>query len=285
MMSEQDPALPSVDVCVLMPVYAGTPAAHLALALESIARQTVAPDSVLLIQDGDLHDDHQTVIDVASRRMQALRVLRPGRVGLVAALNAGLAATWVARMDADDVAEPCRLERQLRAAALAGVDVIGSAMTEFEGDPDVLGAVRDVPRSHDDIVAALPRLNPVNHPTVMFRRSTVLDVGGYQPIAGMEDYLLWARLVAAGVRFHNLPDSLVRYRVDHQSYQRRADPRTIRAEWTLQQHLRGLGLVGPVRSVTHLLVRVGFRLLPPFAMRPAYAVVRAVLTRRSSAAR
>ena len=141
-----------------------------------------------------------------------------------------------------------------------------------------------MPEHHDDIVAAIGRLNPVNHPTVMMRRSAVVDVGGYQPLSGMEDYLLWARLAASGARFHNLPEPLVRYRVDHESYQRRADPAAIRAEWVLQRHLRHLGLVGPMRSATNLVVRVAFRLLPPFLMRPAYAVVRSTLARRSSAA-
>ena len=100
----------------------------------------------------------------------------------------------------------------------------------------------------------------------------------------MEDYLLWARLAAGGARFRNQPEVLVRYRVDHESYQRRADPAAIRAEWSLQQHLRRLGLVGPGRSAVNLVVRVGFRLLPPILMRPAYAVVRSTLARRGSAA-
>ena len=282
--THEQPAL-AADVCVLMPVHVGTPAAHLALALSSIGAQTVAPGCVLLVQDGELEADHEDVISAASARMPALRVVRPGAVGLVGALTAGLActdATWIARMDADDVAEPQRLERQL-GVTCEHVDVIGSAMVEFDVDPERLGPVRSMPQTHGDIVAALRRVNPVNHPTVMMRRSVIDAVGGYAPLSGMEDYLLWARLAAAGARFHNLPEPLVRYRVDHESYQRRADPAAIKAEWVLQRHLRHLGLAGPMRSATNLVMRVAFRLLPPVLMRPAYAVVRSTLARRSSA--
>lgn len=275
------------DVCVLMPVYGGTPAPHLERALTSLRGQTQRAGAVVLVQDGDLTDHHLSVIAEASRQDPGLRVIRPGKVGLVGALNAGLAATaatWVARMDADDVAEPERLESQIRAAAVGDVDVIGSAMWEFESDPDHCTVLRKVPLTHDEIVRALPTVNPVNHPTVLMRRTAVVDVGGYVPLAGMEDYHLWARLAAAGARFRNLPEPLVRYRVDHRSYQRRADWAAVRAEWVLQQHLRRLGLVGPVRSAASWVMRVTFRLLPPGLMRPAYAVVRSILARRSRAA-
>jgi cellulose synthase/poly-beta-1,6-N-acetylglucosamine synthase-like glycosyltransferase len=275
----------AADVSVLMPVYAGTEARHLDQALRSLARQSAVAGRVLLIQDGDLTAEHQRVIEAAGRSLPALRVLRPGPVGLVGALNAGLAAaesTWVMRMDADDVAEHDRLAAQLAAAAESRVDVVGAAMREFRDDETVLGPTRHVPETHDDIVRALARLNPINHPTVLLRRDAVIEAGGYVPIAGMEDYHLWARMAAGGARFRNLPQPLVRYRVDADSYKRRADPAAIRAEWRMQQHLVRLGLVRRPRALLNLVVRVTFRLLPPFLMRPAYSIVRATLGRGSA---
>ena len=99
---------------------------------------------VVIVQDGDLTSEH---VDVIKRGRPCacprFRSVRPGAVGLVGApWAAGLAATdptWIARMDADDVAEPDRLDRQLRATSCADTDVIGSAMVEFDVDPERLG--------------------------------------------------------------------------------------------------------------------------------------------------
>lgn len=268
------------DVTVMLPVYVGTPAAQLDLALRSIEDQTLQPVSVLVIVDGDLAAAQRTVLADARARLPSLRVLEPGKVGLTGALNSGLAAagtTWVARMDADDVAEPERLARQMAVARSGEYDVIGSALREFEDDPLRPGRLRAVPESHEAIVAALPRLNPINHPTALLRRSAVLGAGGYPTLEGMEDYLLWARMAVKGARFHNVPDALVRYRVDDSSLRRRASRDAIRAEWTLQRELAALGLVSLPRRVANLLTRVGFRMLPPPLMRLAYRLVRAML--------
>ncbi|QBR94189.1 glycosyltransferase [Nocardioides euryhalodurans] len=270
----------AADICILMPVHRNTSAAHLRGALDSLRHQTLRAGEILVVRDGPLTPAHDVVLDEERALAPELVVLEPGSVGLVGALNAGLAhttAAWVARMDADDVADPRRIELQALAAREGTAGVIGSAMLEFEEDPGTATARRDMPLDHDEIVRKLRSVNPVNHPTVLMCRQDVVSAGGYLPLAGMEDYYLWARLAAAGTRFHNLPQPLVHYRVDEASYRRRADREAIRAEWHLQRHLRRLGLVGPARSATNLVLRVSFRLLPPRLMRPAYDVVRSVL--------
>jgi glycosyltransferase involved in cell wall biosynthesis len=268
-------------------VHAGTRAEYLELALRSLEAQTIRPDGILLVEDGPLSREHETVIARAAEAQPVLRVLKCEKVGLADALNAGLEAAdtlWVARMDADDVAEPDRLEKQLRAVQQDDLDVVGGAMWEFQEDPERCSNLRRVPESHVEIVRALRSVNPMNHPTVMMRRAAVIDVGGYPTLEGMEDYLLWARLAAAGAQFANLPDPLVRFRADREFFKRRADPGAVKAEWTLQKHLRHLGLVGPARSILTLVVRVTFRLLPSTLMKPAYTVVTTTLARRRRAA-
>jgi glycosyltransferase involved in cell wall biosynthesis len=274
--------LAASELSILMPVYEGTPAAHLELALSSLLDQSVPAGCVIVIQDGDLTEEHAHVLESARARDSAVRVLRPGRVGLVGALNAGVAASktgWIARMDADDVAERDRLRLLLEAARHDEYDVIGSAMREFVDDPYDLGPVRDVPLTHTAITRAMRRLNPINHPTVLVRREALVAAGGYQPLPGLEDYFLWARMAACGARFCNRPEPLVRYRVDDGSFRRRGDWATVRAEFTMQRHLIRLGLIGPLEAAVNLVTRVTFRLLPPCLMRPAYTVVRATLRR------
>jgi glycosyltransferase involved in cell wall biosynthesis len=273
-------AITSDDICVVMPIHCETSAEHLRLALESLSNQTMPAGEVILVEDGPLTQAHRSVIGSAAAEMPALRVVSLDRVGLVEALNTGLAharAPWVARMDADDVADPDRLRLQASAASEGTAEVIGTAMLEFTDDPGDASTLRRVPEDHDTILRRLRTLNPINHPTVLMRREVVVRAGGYLPLAGLEDYFLWVRLAVEGIRFRNLPDPLVHYRLDDATYRRRADRAAIRAEWHLQRHLRQLGLVGPVRSAANLVVRVGFRLLPPRGMRRAYRVVHAVV--------
>jgi len=183
-------------VSVLLPVRNG--AAYLEDAVGSILRQSFADFELLLVDDGS--DDATPAI---ARRLAAtdarLRILTQDRHGIVAALNRGLHAArakLIARMDADDLAWPDRLARQVAI---------------FRGDPDlalvasawrIVSAAGDVrrtihpPQTDAGLRAALARGNVLAHPTIMFRRDAVLALGGYRdgfPLA--EDYDLWLRLL------------------------------------------------------------------------------------------
>ena len=136
-------------------------------------------------------------------------------VGLGPALDAGLTACRhdvVARMDADDISLPHRFAVQMPIIE-AGADIVGSGLLEFgEGADDVVGR-RTPPTDPDDIRARARFADPFNHPTVVYRRACVQAVGGYGDFALMEDYLLWAKMIAAGARVANVAEPLVLYRV------------------------------------------------------------------------
>lgn len=205
-------------VAILLPVR--NEESLLPAALTSLFRQTLADWELIAVNDGST-DATGTILDAAADRDPRVRVLhRPGE-GLVAALNAGLAACrapLVARMDGDDICHPHRLERQ--AAFL-------------DAHPDVTLAacqVRHVPRqqlsdgmrayeswqnsllTHDAIVRDLYVESPFTHPSVIFRRDAVLALGGYRDRDWPEDYDLWLRLAHAGARFARLSDVLFYWR-------------------------------------------------------------------------
>ncbi|MDF5718620.1 MAG: glycosyltransferase [Rhizonema sp. NSF051] len=122
-----------------------------------------------------------------------------------------------ARIDADDVNLPERLEKQV--AFMTGhpnVAVVGSQMYFM----NELGVIREqlytVPLHHDDIVHAMLSYNSIPHPSVLFRRSAVLEVGNYQEIPNVEDYDLWLR-IALRYKLANLEIPLVRYRIHSKS--------------------------------------------------------------------
>ena len=205
---------------MLMAVYAGDRPEFLAEALASIAvEQSRPPNEVVLVEDGPLGGALDAVVADWQERLGTLlrRVVLPENQGLGAALNVGLAACrfpLVARMDADDVALPGRLEAQLALfEERPEVDICGGQAEEIDAEGRVLGT-RRVPV--DD--AAIRRVIwscPVIHPSVVFRRERIVELGSYDAVAAQrqEDFELWVRAALAGRVFHNIDQVVLRYRV------------------------------------------------------------------------
>lgn len=199
-------------VSVLIPVRDG--AHHLADALTSILTQGYRDLECIVCDDGST-DATPAILAEAAARDARLRVLALPRRGIVAALNAGLDAAqadWVARMDADDIALPGRLERQMAEAARhPETAAIGGAWRVIGPD----GAARRTivpPAEPDEIAAALLRHNPLAHPTMLLRRDAVRALGGYRAaFRSAEDYDLWLRL-SEHHPIRAVPDLLLDYR-------------------------------------------------------------------------
>lgn len=213
---------------VLMSVYAKEEPPFFRLAIESMLAQTAAPEEFVLVCDGPLTPALDGVIAQYQQTHPALfRVIRlPENVGLGIALQEGLLACrneLVARMDADDIALPDRLEKQLAAMEEQGHPcIVGGQIAEFIGDPANIIGYRKVPITNEDIHSRAGFRCPVNHMTVLMRRSEVLAAGGYQHFPTYEDYHLWTRLLARGCRFYNVPEVCCNVRVDPDFYTRRS---------------------------------------------------------------
>lgn len=102
----------------------------------------------------------------------------------------------------------------------------------------------------------------MNHPTVVFRRSAVEAVGGYQQVPAAEDYWLCVRLLAAGAEVRNVPETLVRYRVSGGAYARRGGLTALRGDLVVQAQLRASGFLSAAQWLRNVAVRVLYRFLP-----------------------
>jgi glycosyltransferase involved in cell wall biosynthesis len=123
-------------------------------------------------------------------------------------------APFVARMDADDICEPHRLERQLEFfKENPDIDVLGAEYIHIDESGRSIGKPRKLKHSHEEISRRLPYESCMPHPTVIFRRDAVLSVGGYAYGLYAEDWDLWLRMVRNGKRFSNLKEPLLRYRI------------------------------------------------------------------------
>ena len=194
-------------VSVLMAVRDGVPWVKDAVA--SVLAQTLSDLELIVVDDGSVDATPALLADVDDRR---LLVERQSRAGLTCALNVALArasAPLVARLDADDIALPERLQRQVAFLdAHPEVGVVGSAAREIGDDGLEVRVVRP-PEDHVALRRALIRRNPMVHSTVTMRRGAVEAVGGYDArFAVAQDYDLWMRLLAV-TRLANLPQTLV----------------------------------------------------------------------------
>lgn len=264
-----------VPFSLLMPVYVGDRPEFLRRAFDSSVREQHRPPAeVVLVQDGPVsYALERCLAELVRDSTVPVRVVRlPDNVGLGEALEAGLAACAhevVARMDADDVSLPERFALQLPDIE-AGADLIGTALLEIgDGEHDVVG--RRVPPTSPALIASTARLHdPFNHPTVVYRRSAVAAAGGYERLPLMEDYWLFARMIAAGARTANRPEPLVMYRVGAGAYQRRGGLALLRAELVLQWRFLRSGFTSPPQYLRNVVVRGLYRLVPGGVRRPFY---------------
>lgn len=267
--------MPEPPFSLLLPVYAGDRADFLRRAFaSSVDEQTLPPDDVVIVQDGPLPDSLIEVCDeLVATSPVAVRLVRLERnVGLGPALDRGLeecAHDVVARMDADDISLPRRFELQLPLIA-DGADIVGSALMEFVDDVDEVVITRVPPLDPEWIRSAIRFRDPFNHPTVVYRRSMVQKVGGYQDLPLMEDYLLFARMLAEGAVPANVAEPLVYYRIGSGAYARRGGRALLRSEWALQRRFLEQGITSRAEFVRNVVVRGGYRLVPEPLRRVAY---------------
>jgi len=260
---------------VLMSCYGGDAPDAFETAFRSVtAEQTLPPDQVVLVIDGPLPGPlGQRVEAVVAACAAPVTVVRlPVNSGLGPALQTGLAHCAheiVARMDADDVSLPRRFEVQVPLVR-EGLDVLGSALLEFTDDPSDIVARRDVQTDPVRIREGMRFRQTLNHPSVVFRASVIEAAGGYHDLPSLEDYLLFARLVAAGARVGNVAEPLVLYRVGAGAYARRGGRRLLRSELALQREFHRSGFTTTRQWARNVAVRGSYRVVPEGVRRAAY---------------
>jgi glycosyltransferase involved in cell wall biosynthesis len=208
MTAQREPA-----VSVVMSVLDGE--AHVGEAVESVLAQTFADWELVVVDDGSTDGTGAILDGYAARDPRILVVHRPN-AGRPAALNEGIARArgpLIARLDADDVALPRRLELQLaRLAAEPALGVVGGAVVFVTADGRPFAETR-YPLDDRAIRAALGTTTPFVHSAVTMRRAAFEAAGGYRPaFVEAEDLDLWLRIPHA-FGLANLADPVVRYRI------------------------------------------------------------------------
>ena len=211
----------------LMSVYHKEKKKYLELSIESMLNQSVKPDEIVIVKDGPLTRELDEIIDKYSYKYKNVFniVSLKKNVGLGLALNEGLKAAkndLVARMDSDDICKVDRCKIQLSKFANDKKLVIcGSNIDEFNGDINNITGHRVVPEKMKDIYDFSKRRSAFNHPTVMYKKSKVLENNGYSNLKRNQDVDLFGRMIFAGCKAYNIQDSLLWFRSDDDLAKRR----------------------------------------------------------------
>lgn len=194
-----------------MSVYNGE--RHLREAVDSILDQTFTDFEFIIINDGS-NDDTRQILDSYSD--PRVHLISQQNQGLVASLNNGLKIArgkYIARMDADDISHPDRLEKQFQyCEAHPGVGILGTAFAMINEDTGKVLGFQYPPCLDIDLKRALFVRNPFGHGSMLLRRDILVKYGQYEDVGPIEDYYLWMKLAPHTV-FATLPEVLYRWRI------------------------------------------------------------------------
>lgn len=259
---------------VLLNIYAKDKPAWIKQALDSVLSNTVRPNEVVIMVDGPVGKDIQAVLDDAIKDKSVRILSHPVNIGRGAALGYAVPKCnyeLIALMDADDVSRKDRFEKQLVAfGANPNLAVCGGQIQEVDADNFEPLSERKVPLTHDNIKQYLKTRMPFNNVTIMFKKSAVLQAGNYKAFGMVEDYYMWARVMAKGKIAQNLPDVLVDVRVGKEMYNRRSGWQYFHMNKLLFEQMRGLGLLSFKDYYYTLSVRFVVQVLMPNWLRSMF---------------
>lgn len=254
---------------VLSSIYHKEHPAHFNACMESIwDKQTLKPTEIVLIEDGPLTPELDQIIAKWQAKLgKVLRIKKlEQNVGTGKAKNIGLQeCTYdiVCIVDTDDIYVPERFEKQIKFLEKnPDVSIVGGQILEFVEDTQNPTGMRNVPLSNEDLRNYAKKQSPFNNMTITYRKSHILDVGGYQHHLWMEDYNLFLRVIAKGHKIQNLPEVLVYARIDNGMHGRRKGFQYIKSEKQLLDLKKQLKLQNPLYANMLFLIRSAFRLLP-----------------------
>lgn len=211
---------------VLMSVYAKEKPEQLEIAMQSIFEQTVKTNDFVLVCDGILPSELNTIIKKMENLHPELNVIRYEKnQGLGKALDIGLKYcknNLVARMDSDDIAIRTRCEKQLNLfEKMPELSICSGTIEEFIDSPENIVSLRSVPEKQKDIKKRMRTRSAFNHPAVMYKKSEVIRCGGYGKLKRKQDHDLFSRMMNMGCIAYNIQEPILLFRSDINNLKRR----------------------------------------------------------------
>ena len=201
------------QISVILPVYNAEK--FVEAAVNSILQQTITDFEFIIINDGST-DNSLNILENLAKQDARIKLISRANKGLIATLNEAISISssdYIARMDADDISMPTRLEKQLAYLKKhPKVAVLGTGY-RYMDEAGILGAKRNIFTKYEDIKASFLFGNPIAHPSVMVNYRLLGDKFEYRPeYKTIEDLELWCR-ISADYQISNLHEVLLHYRI------------------------------------------------------------------------
>lgn len=257
---------------VLMSVYHKDNPQWLKQAIDSVLNNTVKPNQIMLVVDGQISNELEQVITEYKESLDILRLEKNSGLGI--ALQQGLLKckySLVARMDSDDISLSNRFELQLKEFENnPDLTIVGGYIQEFDSQTNEKTSIRKVPLEDKQIKQYLKTRSPFNHPTVMFKKEDVLKVGNYQIFYQMEDYYLWVRLVKANYQMKNIPKVLLDFRIDKNMFARRGSYKYFKSNKEVSKQMLKMKIINYPYYLFNITIRFITQVLMPNNIRTLF---------------
>ena len=253
---------------VLMSVYKNEKPEYLKQAIESIVKQTLMSNEIVIVKDGLLTEELDQVLEEYQENYKELFkiVAFDENRGLGLALRDGVLACqydYIARMDTDDIAKLDRFEKQIKfLEEHVEIALVGSFSKEFDVDIDRPYASMILPCANIEILEFAKKRNPFRHPTVVFKKSVVVECGNYRDFLWFEDYDLFVRIMHSGYKVANINEFLVFVRADENQFARRGGWKYLEQDLKFQKFLYSSGFINSLQFVNNVFIRSLVRILP-----------------------
>lgn len=213
-------------VSVIMSVYDSVKPEYFKVALDSMINQTYSNIEIILVLDGVKRRNLIRIAGSYQKNYKVKTIKQEENLGLAKAMNLALKyvnGEFIARMDADDISHPKRIEKQtVFLLENPDIDIVGTWAIEINERGKEFFR-KKMPLSHDECYRFFKKRDPVVHPSVMFRRNFLGKIELYPENTYLaEDTMLWADAFAKGCKFANIPEYLYYSRVGEDFYKRRS---------------------------------------------------------------
>ncbi len=265
-----------VGISVVMAVYKNDNFLFFEESIKSLLLQTLLPKEIIIVIDGQVDNNIRDVLHKFHDNKLFRFINLTENNGLANALNVGINQAkydLIARMDADDICFPERLEKQIDFMFKEDLDIVGGQIIEFGTNIKDVISERKVPLLHNDMIKFLKLRSPFSHPTIVFKKNVFTSLEGYSLTVFPEDYDFFVRAYLNGFKFGNLNESVLWFRLGNnysEAIKRRWGIEYAKNEYKLYKHFLHIGFFKTSDFLKAVLLKIPVRLLPFFVYKYIY---------------
>ncbi len=254
-----------INYSVLMAVYKNDQFNYLKEAVNSILNQTSKTNDFIILVDGPIDPEVKNYLISLKQSFSFIDVVYfVKNLGLGVVLADGVLRCkneFIMRMDSDDISLPNRAEIILDIFKKNNdLSVIGSFVIEFDNN-SLQKRIKKNPVTHSEIKKILKFKNPMNHPSVMFKKQAVINSGNYVEYKLNEDYFLWARMLINNYRFYNINQPLLEMRINKDTFQRRGGYNYFKIQNKIYKYLLTNKQINYIEFISGFILRFFFRVV------------------------